>query len=74
MAGDEQKEVSRSWVERDQAAVFPLVNGQPRKFLETSSLGVVKKTILYFYLFTLHLVYRIHIARDIFISRDEIKS
>ena len=41
---------------RDQAAVSLLVNNQPREILETSSLGVVKKTILYFYLFTLHLV------------------
>ena len=48
LVGDEQKEVSRSWVEEIRTAVSPLANSQPREILETSSLGVVKKSILYF--------------------------
>ena len=34
LAGDEQKEVSRSWVEEIRTAVAPLVNSQPRDILE----------------------------------------
>ena len=34
LAGDAQKEVSRSWVEEVRAAVAPLVNSQPRDILE----------------------------------------
>ena len=48
LAGDEQKEVSRSWVEEIRATVSPLVNSQPREILETSPLGAVKKTIVYY--------------------------
>ena len=48
LAGDEQKVVSGSSVEEIRTAVSPLVNSQPREILETSSLGVVTKTILYF--------------------------
>ena len=34
LAGDTQKEVSRSWVEEVRAAVAPLVNSQPREIFE----------------------------------------
>ena len=34
LAGDEQKEVSRSWVKEIRTAVAPLVNSQPREILE----------------------------------------
>ena len=34
LAGDERKEVSRSWVEEIRTAVAPLVNSQPRDILE----------------------------------------
>ena len=34
LAGDAQKEVSRSWVEEVRAAVAPLVNSQPREIFE----------------------------------------
>ena len=42
LAGDEQKEVSRSWVKKIRIAVAPLVNSQPREILETSALGVAE--------------------------------
>ena len=34
LAGDEQKEVSRSWAKEIRAALAPLVNSQPREILE----------------------------------------
>ena len=34
LAGDEQKEVSRSWVKEIRTAVAPPVNSQPREILE----------------------------------------
>ena len=34
LAGDERKEVSRSWVEEIRTAIAPLVNSQPRDILE----------------------------------------
>ena len=42
LAGDAQREISRSWVKEIRTAVAPLVNSQPREILETSSLGVVE--------------------------------